>query len=197
MTREVPDGIMPAMDANRQQDDGGGHRGLWAWVTVAALVVATVSGMVSYGMVFRHPLLLPGRPLPPVQVLEQTEPGPVEHLLVTRVEGITEMLVMTPTCDVCTADLVERITRAEADPAGGEGHPLAGLLLLVIRSDGIPRAAFMDAYRRGQELGMRTLSILPERARAMGIARVPAEIQLSPDGVVEHIVYRPGEDVRR
>jgi hypothetical protein len=187
---------MPAMVSVIEERENR-RRGLWAWVAVAALVVATMAGMVSYGTVFRNPLLRPGQPLPAVPVLDLTEAGPVEHLLDTRVEGVVEVLVMTPTCDVCTADLLERIQQAEADPDRSAETSLSGLMLLVIRSDGIPRAVFMDAYRRGLDLGMRTLTILPEQARAMGIARVPAEIRLGPDGRVESIAYRQGEDVSR
>ena len=162
--------------------------GRWAWTAVGALLVAAVASGIAWGSTVRAPLLRAGRPLPavPVSTTDQ-QAGRLDE----QVAGRTEVMVVAPTCERCTEDLLVRVE--EAERAGGES--LREMLLLVVRSQGIPRTAFMEAYRRGLERGMRVLLLEPEQARAMGIARVPALIRLDREGVVEAVTYRKGEPI--
>jgi hypothetical protein len=177
MTTALPEEIAPV--------SGGG----WAWTAVAALLVAAAAGGIAWGSTARSSLLGAGRPLPavPVSTIDLQE-----RRLDEQVDGIADVLVAAPTCERCTEELLARVEDAE-----GTGDRLEGLMLLVVRSDGIPRTAFMEAYRRGLDRGMRVLLIEPAQAREMGIARVPALIRLDPDGVVAAVTYRKGEPIIR
>ena len=159
----------------------------WAWIAIGALLVAAAAGGIAWGGTARTPLLRAGRLLPavPVSTADQ-QAGRLDE----QVDGIADILVAAPTCELCTEELLARVEEAER-----AGSPLQEMLLLVVRSDGIPRAAFMEAYRRGLDLGMRVLLIQPAQAREVGIARVPALIRLDPDGLVVSVSYRKGEPI--
>jgi hypothetical protein len=161
--------------------------GRWAWTAVGALLVAAAAGGIAWGRTARTPLLRAGRLLPAVSVSTADR---LARRLDEQVAGIAEIMVAAPTCERCTEELLARVEAAEQ-----VGRPLHDLLVLVVRSDGIPRTAFMEAYRRGLDRGMRVLLIQPDQARAMGIARVPALIRLAPDGVVVSVTYRKGEPI--
>ncbi len=189
VTAPVEDGMMGPMTTTLPEENAPVIGGGWAWTAVAALLVAAAAGGIAWGSTARSPLLGAGRLIPAVPVSTTDRQA---RRLDEQVDDIADVLVVAPTCERCTEDLQARVEEAER-----AGDPLDGLLLLVVRSDGIPRTAFMEAYRRGLDRGMRVLLIEPEQARGMGIARVPALIRLDPDGVVIAVTYRKGEPIIR
>ncbi len=131
-------------------------------------------------------VLREGRAVPATPVL--TING--ENAILSEVaEGKREILIVSPTCDICAAEMTSRVEEAERRISEGLSHELDQVLLLVIRGSGIPRSMFMTAYARLQELGMSTVFIETMDARAIGIEKVPGMILLRADGKIEEISY--------
>jgi hypothetical protein len=103
--------------------------------------------------------------------------------------GKGEILIVSPTCDICAAEMVSRLAEAERLRSEGKPHGLDQVLLLVIRSTSIPRSTFISAFNRLQELKMPTVFIEPTEARAIDVQKVPGMVRLREDGRIETVSY--------
>jgi len=103
--------------------------------------------------------------------------------------GMRQILIVSPTCDICAAEMVARLTEAERLRSEGRSDGLGEVLLLVIRATSIPRATFMSAFNRLQELEMPTVYIEPVEARAIDVKKVPGMVRLRENGRIESVSY--------
>ena len=63
------------------------------------------------------------------------------------------------------------------------------ILWLILQSEGMPRSVFMEAYRRGIELGIGLTMAEAGAGRDLGVTRVPVTIALNPDGTIASVSY--------
>ena len=131
-------------------------------------------------------VLRAGRPVPAAPIM--TFDGDTGDLR-SAAEGKREILIVSPNCDICAAELTSRLEAAERLRSAGAPDELESTLLLIVRSMSIPRATFMSAFSRLQEMGLPAVLIEPEEARAMGVQRVPGFVRIGSDGRIETVSY--------
>ena len=76
-----------------------------------------------------------------------------------------------------------------APGAERDDPPPSGIFFLILQTEAIPRAGFMDAYRQLRETAAGIALIPIDEGRLLGITRVPAVVRLDPDGRVGAITY--------
>ena len=119
-----------------------------------------------------------GSQLPPLELITLVgEPVRLDQWA----RGMEEVLVITSTCDDCTAFLRTRL-QVYAQRPGDFPARMERSLLLLIRTQGLARAAFMEAFEGARELGARVLLITPDQALALGVTLVPTRIGLDDQG---------------
>jgi hypothetical protein len=159
----------------------------WGWLTVVGLLAYLVTSAFTYAHTASHPALRPGQPVPPVTVTTAAgTPARLDSVL----SGRSRLLVVAPTCDICAAEMQSILAGWNGEPgADRDDPPPSGMFFLILQTEAIPRATFMDAYRqlRGTEAGIALIPI--EEGRLLGITRVPAAVRLDPGGRVGAITY--------
>ncbi len=157
--------------------------GLVAGIGLLGVICLTVIAAVQSadGSLLRAGQAVPASPV--------RTPDGGEATLQDAAAGKREILIVSPTCDICAAEMVSRLTEAERLLSTGQPHELDRTLLLVIRSMSIPRATFVSAFTRLQELRMPTVFIDPTEARAIDVQKVPGMILLGEDGRIESVSY--------
>jgi hypothetical protein len=110
-----------------------------------------------------------------------------ELTLREAVEEVREVIVVSPTCGACARELADLVNRGETVTAANYKDPTK-MLLLVVRTRGIPRAGFMDAYNRLQEMGAPVVLIQPPYTVPLGVRRVPYWVMLRADGKISRII---------
>ena len=110
-----------------------------------------------------------------------------ELTLRDAVKEVREVIVVSPTCGACARELAELVIRSETITAANYKDPTQ-LLLLVVRTRGIPRAGFMEAYNRLQELGTPVVLIQPPYVLPLGVTKVPYRVMLRADGKISRII---------
>lgn len=163
----------------------GGKRRLWTWLAAVGLVFFVVFSAISYITTWTHPGFRSGRLPPPVPV--RTADGS-ESSLEKEAVGRKEILVVSPSCDVCTAELHDRLAVYESSPGPGAEKP-EEVLYLILTGEEMALANFMTAYTRSRELGIGIALMPAEQGRDLGIVRVPALVRLRPDGTVAGVNY--------
>jgi len=163
------------------------RRRVWGWLTVIGLAAYLVTSAFTYAHTASHPALRPGRPVPSVSVTTASgTPARLDSLLIGR----TRLLVVAPTCDICAAEMQAILAGWNGEPgAVRDDPPPSGMFFLILQTDAIPRAGFMDAYRQLRETGAGIGLIPLEEGRLLGITRVPVAVRLDPGGRVGAITY--------
>lgn len=163
----------------------GEKRRFWSWLTGIGLLAFVVFSAFSFISTWAHPGFRAGRPPPPVPVL--TADGS-ESSLEDEAAGRKEILVVSPSCDICTAEMHDRLAMYESSSGPGTDRP-EDVLYLVLRSEEMALANFMTAYNRSREIGVGIALIPAEQGRDLGIVRIPALVRLRPDGTVASVSY--------
>jgi len=164
---------------------GEGKRRFWQWLTIVGFVASVCFGLVSYLNAPAASILRPGRPLPDVVVT--TYEGR-ESTLEAEAAGYSQVLIVTPSCDKCDDQMIELVASAEAE-AGGMEKGLEKVLILVIRTDLMPRAGFMPAFQRARQLGAYAVIISLEEAPKLGISELPVVVELGAEGLIVSVSY--------
>lgn len=154
-------------------------------LAIVSLGLFILLSALSYISTYSHPGLRPGRPVPSVTV--STVEGQ-NTTLDAVAEKCSVILIVSPTCDNCVAEMHDRLEAIEAG-SGPDRSRADALLILIIRSDDLPRSGFMTAYRKAGELGVGIVQIQSRGAGELGITRVPIVVQLRPDGMVGPLSY--------
>ena len=162
-----------------------GKRRTWQWLTAAGFVATICFGFITHLNAPAAATLRPGHPLPAVVV--STAEG-TESSLDIEAAGYREILIISPSCDECTDHLIDMIIATEAGQVGSV-RGIEGVLLLVIESDLMPRADFMPALQRAQELGAPIVRISAREAAKLGIFEIPGVVELTEDGWVGSVSY--------
>jgi len=147
---------------------------LWLGLAVTGFVAMMIFGAISLLQPLLYQTAAAGDPLPEAAV---TNLEGETMRLTEAARGRDEMVVMSPSCDVCTGELRARIATIEGAP-GSFPERLEGTLILLIRQPVIPRAGFMEGLRDAQRLGAEVVRISQETARKLGVRRVPSVIDI-------------------
>ncbi len=147
---------------------------LWFGLALTGFVAMMIFGAISLLQPLLYQAAAAGDPIPEAMVTTlEGETIP----LTEAARGHDELLVMAPACDVCTHELQGRIAAIEGAP-GSFPERMERSLLLLVRQPSMPRAGFMEAVQRAQELGADAVRISQETARRLGVRRVPAAIAI-------------------
>lgn len=157
----------------------------WGRFTLVSFALFVIFSVFSYINTAAHPGLRPGRQIPDLPATTITG----EDLsLVEAARGRKMVMIVSPTCDICATDMMTMVEEFESGSMEDFERP-GEVLWLILRSDGMPRAVFMEAYRRGMELGIGMARIEAEAGRELGITRVPVMVALDQDGTIASISY--------
>ncbi len=169
------------------------NRRFWGWFTIVAFAMFVLFSVFSYRDTAAHPGLRPGRPLPE---LTTTTVAGEELALVEAAAGRAVIMIVSPTCDICSSDMMEIVEVFESSAMDEYERP-EDILWLILQSEGMPRSVFMEAYRRGMELGIGIAMVAVEEGRNLGITRVPVTVALRPDGTIASVSYPRETSERR
>ncbi|MFC1545154.1 hypothetical protein ACFL44_00510 [Gemmatimonadota bacterium] len=164
---------------------GQRNRRFWRWFTMVAFTLFVLFSVFSYMDTTAHPGLRPGRPLP--ELLTTTIAGE-EWSLMEAAVGRRAIMIVSPTCDICAGDMMEMVEAFESASMDAYEEP-EQILWLILQSEGMPRSVFMEAYRRGIELGIGLTMAEAGAGRDLGVTRVPVTIALNPDGTIASVSY--------
>ncbi len=164
---------------------GNGRKRFWGRFSLVSFALFVIFSIFSYLDTAAHPGLRPGRPLP--DIAASTITGD-DLALLEAARGRRLVMIVSPTCDICATDMM---TMVEAFENGSmeEYQAPEEVLWLILRSDGMPRAVFMEAYRRGIQLEIGVIRIEAEAGRELGITRVPVMVALDQDGTIAAVSY--------
>ncbi len=157
----------------------------WQWLAVIGFTAMVVFSFISYMKTPADAVLRPGNSLPDLIV---TREDGTESTLAAESAGFRAVLVVTPSCDFCTEHLTDLALAARDDPETA-GQELREILLLVIRSDLIPRSGFQPAFDLAGELGAIHVNISAPEAQKLGIVELPVSIELDSEGNIASVSY--------
>ncbi len=157
----------------------------WQWLAVVGFTAMLVFSLISYMRTPADASLRPGHSLP--DLIVEREDG-IESTLAAESAGFHSVLVVTPSCDFCTEHLTD-LALAARDYPETAGQELKEILLLVIRSDLIPRSGFQPAFDLARELGAIHVSISAREAQKLGIFELPVSIALDSEGNIASVSY--------
>lgn len=161
------------------------YRRFWSWFTIVSFVTFVIFSVFSYMNTATHPGLRPGHLLP--ELVTTTATGDTLALQ-EAAAGRAVIMIVSPTCDICSSDMMEMVEAFESAAMEEYERP-EDVLWMILQSEGMPRMVFMEAYRRGGELGIGIALIAAEEGRNLGITRVPVMVSLRPDGTIASISY--------
>lgn len=147
---------------------------LWFGLAITGFAAMMIFGAVSLLQPLFFQAASEGDPIP--EVVATTLEGETMSL-VEAARGRDEMLVVAPSCEVCTHELRERIAAIEGTP-GSFPDRMEDVLMLLVRQPTMPRAGFMEALHEAGEMGAGAVRISQETARRLGVRRVPASIAI-------------------
>jgi len=160
-------------------------RRTWQLLAVVGFIAMVVFSIVSYMRIPVDAALRPGRPLP--DLIVEREDG-VESTLAAESAGFHSVLVVTPSCDYCIEHLTDLVLAARDYPDTA-GQELKESLLLVIRSNLIPRSGFQPAFDLATELGAIHVDMTAQEAQKLGIFELPVVIELDSEGNIASVSY--------
>ena len=147
---------------------------LWLGLAITGFVAMMVFGAISLIQPILFQAAAAGDPIPEAMVT--TLEGETVSLA-EAARGHEELLVVAPSCGVCTQELRGRIAAIQGAP-GSFPERMEGVLMLLVRQPSMPRAGFMEALQEAQDLGAEAVRISQETARRLGVRRVPAAISI-------------------
>jgi len=157
----------------------------WQWLAVAGFIAMLVFSFISYVRAPADAALRAGHSLP--DLIVEREDG-IESTLEAESAGFHSVLVVTPSCDFCTEHLADMALAARDHPETA-GQELKEILLLVIRSELIPRSGFQPALDLARGLGAIHVNISAREAQKMGIIKLPVSIALDLEGNISSVNY--------
>ena len=161
------------------------NRRIWRWFTMVTFALFVLFSVLSYKNTAAHPGLRPGRPLPGLTTTTITGE---ELTLIEAAAGRAAIMIVSPTCDICSADMMTMVEAFESSVMEEYKKP-EDVLWLILNSEGMPRSVFMEAYRRGMGLGIGIVRIEAAAGRDLGVTRVPVTVALNPDGTIASVSY--------
>ena len=164
---------------------GNGRKRFWGRFVLVSFALFVIFSVFSYINTAAHPGLRSGRPLPDIAGL--TVAGD-ELSLAEAARGRRMIMIVSPTCDICAGDMMTMVEAFESGSMEEFERP-EEVLWMILSSDGMPRAVFMDAYRRGIQLGIGIVRVPSEAGRELGIMRVPVMVSLNQGGTIASISY--------
>jgi hypothetical protein len=157
----------------------------WQLLAAVGFAAMVVFSFISYMRTPAEAALRPGHSLPGLIV--ELENG-IESTLKAESAGFGSVLVVTPSCDLCTDHLTD-LALAARDYPETAGQELMEILLLVIRSDLMPRSGFQPAFDLARELGAIHVNISAREAQKLGIMELPVAIALDSEGNIASVSY--------
>ena len=157
----------------------------WQRLAVVGFIAMVVFSIISYMRIPADASLRPGHPLP--DLIVEREDG-FESTLAAESAGFHSVLVVTPSCDFCVEHLTD-LALAARDYPETDRQELKESLLLVIRSDLIPRSGFQPAFDLATELGAIHVDISAQEAQKLGIFELPVVIELDSEGNITSVSY--------